>query len=75
MVPGKKISPVVLVESISRIMPERRLRLRMGRIAWVDVAPRASVASICGAGVVDVAEAVEGDCGCRHRVADHRRGG
>ena len=30
-------------------MPERRLRLRSGRIAWLAVAPSASVASICAA--------------------------
>ena len=44
--PGKKISPVVLVESISGIMPERRLRRTTGSIACVAVAPSASVASI-----------------------------
>jgi hypothetical protein len=46
MAPGKKIRPVVLVESIRGIIPERRLRRVMGRIAWVAVAPSASVASI-----------------------------
>ena len=46
IVPGKKISPVVLVESIRVIIPERRLRRTIGAAAWVEVAPSASVASI-----------------------------
>ena len=46
MVPGKKIRPVVFVESTSGIIPERRLRRTTGNAAWVEVAPRASVASI-----------------------------
>ena len=46
MVPGKKINPVVLVESIRAIIPERRLRLTMGAAASRAVAPSASVASI-----------------------------
>jgi hypothetical protein len=35
------------VESISGIIPERRPRVRIGRIAWLAVTPSASVASIC----------------------------
>ena len=46
MVPGKKISPVVLVESTRVIIPERRLRRTSGVTACDEVAPRASVASI-----------------------------
>ena len=46
IVPGKKISPVVLVESTSVIIPERRARRTIGRAASRAVAPSASVASI-----------------------------
>jgi hypothetical protein len=47
--PGKKTRPVVLVESMSGIILEPRLLLMIGRIAWVDVAATARVASICAA--------------------------
>ena len=46
IVPGKKTMPVVFVESISGIIPERRLRVTSPRAAWFEVAPRARVASI-----------------------------
>ncbi len=46
IVPGKKISPVVLVESTRVIIPERRLRRTSGVTAWEEVAPSARVASI-----------------------------
>ena len=46
IVPGKKISPVVLVESTSVIIPERRARRTIGSAASRAVAPSASVASI-----------------------------
>ena len=49
IVPGKKIRPVVLVESISGIIPERRLRRMIGRIACALVAPSARRASIAPA--------------------------
>ena len=44
--PGKKTTPVVFVESISGIIPERRLRVTSPRAAWREVAPSASIASI-----------------------------
>ena len=44
--PGKKTIPVVLVESTSGIIPERRLRVTVARAAWNEVAPSASIASI-----------------------------
>ena len=72
IVPGKKIRPVVLVESISAIVPERRLRRRLGAPPTVAVAPSASVASISRRAVGHlVAEPVERDGGGGHRVADH----
>ena len=46
IVPGKKTTPVVFVESIRVIMPERRLRVTAPRAASPAVAPSASVASI-----------------------------
>ena len=46
IVPGKNTIPVVLVESMRVIMPERRLRVTRSREASQDVAPSASVASI-----------------------------
>ena len=46
MVPGKKTTPVVLVESTRGIIPERRLRVTESRAASQAVAPSASVASI-----------------------------
>jgi hypothetical protein len=47
MVPGKKTIPVVFVESTSGIIPERRLRATIAREACWEVAPSASIASIC----------------------------
>ena len=44
--PGKKIRPVVLVESIRVIVPERRARRTNGAAASRAVAPSARVASI-----------------------------
>ena len=46
IVPGKKISPVVLVESTRVIIPERSARRTVGAAASRAVAPRARVASI-----------------------------
>ncbi len=45
IVPGKKTTPVVLVESIRGMRPERRLLVTMPLAACLDVAPRASAAS------------------------------
>ena len=42
MVPGKNTTPVVLVESISGIIPERRLRVTAARAAWREVATAAT---------------------------------
>ena len=41
MIPGKAITPVVLVWSINGIIPERRLRVTRPRTAWPEVAPSA----------------------------------
>src|SRR4051812_50121788 len=46
IVPGKKIRPVVLVESTRAIIPERKERRMVGAAASRAVAPSASVASI-----------------------------
>ena len=46
IVPGKKIRPVVLVESTRVIIPERRARRTKGAAASWAVAPSARVASI-----------------------------
>ena len=46
---GKKIRPVVLVESTRAIIPECRLRRTIGAAASAELAPSARVASICRA--------------------------
>jgi hypothetical protein len=45
-VSGKKTIPVVLVESTSGIIPERRLRASVPHAAWNEMAPSASIAAI-----------------------------
>ena len=72
MMPGNVTIPVVLVWSISGIIPERRLRVTSGALAWRAVAPSASSASMRVALAVDVVgQAVERHRRGGHRVADH----
>ena len=71
MVPGKKMRPVVFVESIKAIIPDLMLRLTIG------AAPPTSLPQ--GQGCLDprrevlhvVAQPVQGDGCSRHRVSDH----
>ena len=72
IVPGKKIRPVVLVESTRVIIPERRARRTIGAAASWAVAPSARVASIRAPRVGHlVAEPVQRHRRGGHRVADH----